>query len=64
MLKTEVTTLELNNKSILEALIFAAGEPVEKKRLAQTMEISENEVEALADELKNEYNKQLNRYGM
>lgn len=58
MLKTEVTTLELNNKSILEALIFAAGEPVEKKRLAQTMEISENEVEALADELKNEYNKQ------
>ena len=58
MQKTEVTTLELNNKSILEALIFAAGEPVEKKRLAQTMEISENEVEALADELKNEYNKQ------
>ena len=58
MLKTEVTTLELNNKSILEASIFAAGEPVEKKRLAQTMEISENEVEALADELKNEYNKQ------
>ena len=50
--------MELNNKSILEALIFAAGEPVEKKRLAQTMEISENEVEALADELKNEYNKQ------
>ena len=58
MLKTEVTTLELNNKSILEALIFAAGEPVEKKRLAQTMEISEDEVEALANELKNEYNEQ------
>ena len=47
-----------NNKSILEALIFAAGEPIEKSRLAQVMQLSEDEVTTLAEELKNEHNEQ------
>ena len=47
-----------NYKSILEALIFAAGEPIEKSRLAQVMQLSEDEVTTLAEELKNEYNEQ------
>ena len=48
-----------NYKSILEALIFAAGEPIEKSRLAQVMQLSEDEVTTLAEELKNEHNEQL-----
>ncbi len=40
---------------ILEAILFAAGEPVEISRIASTLEVDENEIEnavtALADEL-------------
>ena len=38
-----------NYKSILEALIFAAGEPIEKSRLAQVMQLSEDEETTLAE---------------
>ena len=44
--------------SILESLIFAAGEPVGKDRLASVMDKSEKEIEQLAQQLSNEYNEQ------
>lgn len=42
-------------KSTIEAIIFACGTPVETERIAQALELSEDEVTALCDELMQEY---------
>ncbi len=47
---------------ILEAILFAAGEPVEIARLSAVLEIDENEVEAAAEALSDEMS--FNRRGI
>ncbi len=46
---------ENKNKSILEAILFACGEPVETERIAQVMQLEQQEVDRLADLLAQEY---------
>lgn len=45
----------LNNLNILEALLFACGEPIEAERLAEVMEIDESVIYTLADSLAKKY---------
>ena len=49
--------MENNMAGRLEAVLFAAGEPLEIDKTAQAMEIDENEVIALFEQLKNDYDK-------
>ncbi|MEE1003490.1 MAG: SMC-Scp complex subunit ScpB [Acutalibacteraceae bacterium] len=46
-----------NNLNILEALLFACGEPVEIERLAEVMELDESVIINLADTLSESYEK-------
>ena len=46
-----------NNLNILEALLFACGEPVEIERLAEVMELDESVIITLADTLLEGYEK-------
>ena len=47
--------MELNElQRVLEAILFAAGEPIEISRLASTVEVDESEVEAALDALAND----------
>lgn len=46
---------ELNIKSAIEAILFAAGEPVPAARLSLTLGVSEDEIYAAAKELSDEY---------
>lgn len=48
----------LNNLNILEALLFACGEPIEVERLAQVMELDESIIYTLADSLAEKYDSQ------
>lgn len=47
---------------VIEAILFAAGEPVEVSRLAATLEIDENEIEAALNTLADEFS--YNRRGI
>ncbi len=53
---------ELNNVNILEALLFACGEPVEIERIAEVMELDESVVIALSETLGEKYDE--NKSGM
>ena len=44
-------------KAILEGILFAMGEAVPVKRISEVMERSEDEIEALFEELSEDYNK-------
>ena len=44
-----------NNLNILEALLFACGEPVEIERLAEVMELDESVIINLADTLSEKF---------
>ena len=44
-----------NIKSAVEAILFAAGEPVSTARISLILEVSEDEVLAAAKELSDEY---------
>lgn len=46
---------DFNPKSACEAILFASGAPVELSRLAQALELSEDEVRGVLDELTDEY---------
>jgi len=48
----------MNNKALVEALIFAASKPVNTRNLASIIGIPKNEVQKLLDELQKEYSKQ------
>ncbi|MBQ3408339.1 MAG: SMC-Scp complex subunit ScpB [Clostridia bacterium] len=48
--------MEVNNKSIIESILFAAGRQVELKELSIVLELESREVEKLVEELKDEYN--------
>ena len=56
--------MQTNDKYLLEALLFAAGEPVLKSRLAALTELSESEVEKLAQELKEEYDENMRGFSL
>lgn len=45
----------MDKKHILESLLFIAGEPVKIKKLAQILELTEDEVSVGLNSLKNEY---------
>lgn len=47
-----------NNKAIIEAILFAAGRPVEIKELILSLEISSNEIEDLIKSMQKEYEEQ------
>lgn len=49
--------MTLNKSSALEAMLFAAGEPVEIDKVASVLEIETDEAAALADNLQKEYEK-------
>lgn len=49
--------MTLNKSSALEAMLFAAGEPVEIDKAASVLEIETDEAAALADNLQKEYEK-------
>ena len=49
-------------KRVLEAILFAAGEPVEISRLAATLEVDETDIEQAADALSDELS--FNRRGI
>ena len=51
-----------NIKSAVEAILFAAGEPVPTARISLTLEVSEDAVLAAAKELADEYS--FNRRGI
>ena len=51
-----------NIKSAVEAILFAAGEPVSTARISLILEVSEDEVLAAAKELSDEYS--FNRRGI
>jgi segregation and condensation protein B len=42
-------------KPVIEAVLFSMGEAVERKRLAQAFECSEEEIKSTVDELMTEY---------
>lgn len=44
-----------NNLNILEAILFACGEPIEIERLAEVMDLDESVIITLADTLANNY---------
>ncbi len=46
-----------NNLAIFEAILFAAGEPLETDKIAEAMEISNEDVITLFEQLNEEYNK-------
>ncbi|MBQ2676518.1 MAG: SMC-Scp complex subunit ScpB [Clostridia bacterium] len=48
-----------NYKSILEAILFASGDPLKIDRIAEAMSITEDEVVQVSDILAAEYNEQL-----
>lgn len=51
--------MEINNKkSIIEAILFAAGRPVSKKELILSLEIPEEDIEIILDNMQNEYQQQ------
>lgn len=50
-----MTMDELEFKSVVEGILFAAGEPVSVKRIAQVMETEEEQVEKAAKALADEY---------
>lgn len=45
-------------ESIIEAILFAAGRPVEKKELVLSLEISEEEIDNIIDKMQKEYENQ------
>ena len=45
-------------KSIIEAILFAAGRPVEKKELVLSLEISEEEIDNIINKMQKEYENQ------
>ena len=47
-----------NNKAIIEAILFAAGRPVEIKELILSLEISSKEIEDLIKSMQKEYEEQ------
>ncbi len=47
-----------NNKAIIEAILFAAGRPVETKELILSLEISSKEIENLIKSMQKEYEEQ------
>lgn len=47
---------ELNNKSAIEAILFASGSPVELSRIANALEISEKQAEEQISVLIDDYN--------
>lgn len=47
-----------NTEAIVEAILFAAGRPVERKELVTALEISEDEVELLIQNMQINYSKQ------
>lgn len=54
-----IQTVEPNkNKSIFETIVFASGEPIEIEKIAQTMNITTDEVEKIGQLLSEEYIKQ------
>ena len=46
------------NESIIEAILFSAGRPVEKKELVLSLEISEEEIDNIIDKMQKEYENQ------
>ena len=48
-------------KAILEGILFATGEAVPVKRLAEVMDMTEKEIDTLMGEMAQEYNKSSNR---
>lgn len=48
-------------KAILEGILFATGEAVPVKRLAEVMDMTEKEIDTLMSEMATEYNKSSNR---
>lgn len=50
--------MQNHNKSILEALLFASGDPVKVEKIAEIMQISTDQVLALSAELSSEYDEQ------
>ena len=48
-------------KAILEGILFATGEAVSVKRLAEVMDMTEKEIDTLMGEMAQEYNKSSNR---
>ena len=46
---------EINKSSAVEAILFASGDSVELSRIAEALQIGEEEAEALAEELADEY---------
>ncbi len=48
--------MNIKPKAILEGILFASGEAVPVKRLAQVMEMSERETEKLLNEMAEQYN--------
>ncbi len=45
-------------ESIIEAILFSAGRPVEKKELVLSLEISEEEIDNIIDKMQKEYENQ------
>ena len=45
---------EINKSSAVEAILFASGDSVELSRIAEALQIGEEEAEALAEELADE----------
>ena len=45
-------------ESIIEAILFAAGRPVEKKELVLSLEISEEEIDNIINKMQKEYENQ------
>ena len=45
-------------ESIIEAILFSAGRPVEKKELVLSLEISEEEIDNIIDKMQKENKKQ------
>lgn len=51
--------MEINKlKSIIEAILFAAGRPVTKKELVLSLEISEEDIESIISNMQEEYQQQ------
>ena len=48
---------ELNIRAAIEAILFAAGAPVERERIAEALEISAEEVDSRISALLDDYNK-------